>query len=761
MADDNITLTIDGREVTTRTGTSILKAAEQAGIYIPFLCTHPDLVSLGNCRLCIVKVGGMADLPLSCETEATQGMVVTTETPELQELRQESLAKILAEHPHACLDCWRRMSCKPSDTCLQEASVEETCVSCLKNKHCEFQRLVDYIGVDCDIPYNPKGHTVIRDNPFLERNDNLCVMCGRCVQICRDVRGVGVYAFDNEENPTQISTVKRGSIKDSGCKFCFACAEVCPTGAIMDVEWQKLLADREAYVVPCSSACPAGIDIPRYVNYVAQSKYSEALAVIREKVPFPGTLGRVCIHPCEQACRRNQLNDSISINELKRVAADRGGDLWREGSKITKRTGRRVAIVGAGPAGLTAAFYLAKAGHSVTVFEALPQPGGMMRIGIPEYRLPRNILASEIDVIRETGVEIKTNTRVESVDSLLKDGFNAVFIAVGAHQGIKMGCEGENLPGVINSVTFLRQVNLGEKVKAGDKVAVIGGGNAAIDAARMVLRTGVKEVTIIYRRTRTEMTAAPEEIEDALDEGIKIVFLAAPSRISKSNGKLLLECVRMELAEPDASGRARPVTTKGSEYTAEYDTIIAAIGQVPDIPEQFGLRTGRDNTIQVNPRSLKTNKGGVFAGGDAVSGAASVIEAIAMARQAASAIDKYLGGNGVIDETLAPVEQTSGYLGKDKEFADRRRLKTQLISRHERLKGFAEARPALTPEQARMEAGRCLRCDLRLKISPVMQAPQNIVTYTVTIEVVRPRSGRSHLTAKIVRPEQVGTRASH
>jgi NADPH-dependent glutamate synthase beta subunit-like oxidoreductase len=270
----------------------------------------------------------------------------------------------------------------------------------------------------------------------------------------------------------------------------------------MDIEQPKHPADRKAYVVPCSSACPACIDIPRYVNYIVQGKYSEALAVIREKVPFPGTLGRVCAHPCEPACRRSQLNEPISIKELKRVAADRGGDLWRQGSKLAKRSRKRVAVVGAGPAGLTAAFYLAKAGHSVTVFEALSQPGGMMRVGIPEYRLPRNILAAEIDVIREAGVKIKTNTKVESVDSLLKDGFRAVFVAVGAHQGIKLGCEGENLPGVIDGVTFLRQVNLGEKVNVGDRVAVIGGGNAAIDAARMVLRTGAKEVTIVYRRTR-------------------------------------------------------------------------------------------------------------------------------------------------------------------------------------------------------------------------------------------------------------------
>jgi len=720
---DEITLYIDGQEVKTKAGTTVLRAAQQAGIYIPFLCDHPDLTPTGHCRLCLVQIEGMDDFPLACTTEATAGMVVTTETPELQERRREVLEKIVTEHPCACLECWRQERCSPFDICLRTVAVDQRCVICPANEHCEFQRLVDYIGIDRTIPYHPKRYTLQRDNPFYYRDYNLCVVCGRCVRICRDVRGVEVYAFDDEENPTKVDTVKGGSVKDSGCRFCFACVEVCPTGAIIDREVQKLRTSREAYVVPCSDACPAHVDIPRYVHYVAEGNYGEALAVIREKAPFPGSLGRVCIHPCEQACRRSSLNDPISIKELKRVAADLGDEQWRLGSKIAEPSGKRVAVVGAGPAGLTAAFYLAKAGHSVTVFEALPEPGGMMRVGIPEYRLPRHILAAEIDIIRETGVEIKTNTRIESVDSLLEEGFNAVFTAIGAHQGTKMGCEGEDLPGVMDGVTFLRQMNLGQKVDIGDKVAVIGGGNAAIDAARVTLRTGAKEVTIVYRRTRAEMPAAPEEVDDALDEGVQIVFLAAPSRITRSNSKVQLECIRMRLGEPDASGRRRPVPIKGSEYTTEYDSVIAAIGQMPEIPEQFALKIGRGNTIQVDRRSMQTSKEGVFAGGDAVSGAASVIEAIAAGRQAASAIDKYLGGSGVIDETLAPVEEASGWLGKDEGFADRTRLEVHLIPLEERLKGFAEAKPALTPEQAHMEAGRCFRCDLRLKISQVLLAP--------------------------------------
>ncbi|MDY6892557.1 MAG: FAD-dependent oxidoreductase [Chloroflexota bacterium] len=721
-----ITITIDGQEVRTESGKTVLRAAQDAGIYIPFLCDHPDLTPVGQCNMCVVSIVGTADYPLACKTEVAQGMVVTTDSAELQVRRREALGKILSEHPHACLECWRRERCSPFDVCLRTVAVDQHCLICPKNGFCEFQRLVDYVGIEPDLAYNPKGYTVLRDNPFYERNYELCVLCGRCVRVCRDVRGIGVYAFDNEENPTRVDTVKGGSVGDSGCKFCFACVEVCPTGAIVDkMPLTKIVKNREGYIVPCSDACPAHIDIPRYVNYVKEGKYGEALAVVREKVPFPGSLGRVCIHPCEQACRRDALSDSIGIKDLKRVAADMGDDQWKKGSRKSASTGKKVAVVGAGPAGLTAGFYLAKAGHKVVVYEALPEAGGMMRVGIPEYRLPRDILGGEIDIIRDAGVEIRTNTRVESVDSLLKEGYDAVFVGIGAHEGMKIGVDGEELPGVMDGATFLREANLGRKVDIKGKVAIIGGGNAAMDAARVSLRVGAKEVVMVYRRTRAEMPADPEEIIDSLDEGVQMVFLAAPSKITQSNGKLSLECIKMELGEPDASGRRRPVPIKGSEYATEFDNIIAAIGQAPLISDEFGIKIGRGNTIQVNKKTMETSKPGVFAAGDAVTGAASVIEAIAGARQAASAIDKYLGGDGIIKEVLAPVEEASLNLDKDDgpPFADRKRIETHLIPLEERLKGFTEAKPCLSGDQAHDEAGRCLRCDLRLKITRPPLAP--------------------------------------
>jgi formate dehydrogenase beta subunit len=719
---DEITVTIDGKELKTREGITVLRVAQEAGIYIPALCDHPDLTPVGYCGLCLVEVEGGGEIQ-ACKTEAKDGMAVMTDTPAIQNKREEALEKILTEHPHMCLDCWRRERCEPFDICLRSTAVTQHCVYCPKNGHCELQKVVDYIGIRPEIPFHSKEYPVEKDNPFFIRDYNLCIACGRCVRVCRDVRGVGVYVLDDEENPTKVLTAKGGSTQDSGCRFCFACVEVCPTGAIIDREVEKLYADREAYIVPCSNACPAHIDIPRYVDYIAQEKYNEALAVIREKVPFPGTLGRVCIHPCEEACRRSQLNDPISIKELKRAAADRGGDQWKLNSKVSEPTGKRVAIVGAGPAGLTAAYYLAKSGHEATVFEALPEPGGMMRVGIPEYRLPRDILADEIQIIRDVGVNIITNTRIESIESLFEQKYDAVLLSIGAHQGTKIGVEGEDLPGVMDGASFLREVNLGKKVRLGDKVAVIGGGNSAIDSARVALRSGAREVTIIYRRTRTEMPASPEEVEDAIQEGIKINFLQNPSKITRNSNGLDVECIRMQLGEPDASGRRRPVPIPGSEFTTYFDSVIAALGQIPEIPSKFTVKVSRGNTLQIDNATLQTSIKGVFAAGDAVTGPASVIGAIAAGRQSAISIDKYLGGSGIIDEVLAPDEKRSGWLGKDDEFANRRREEPDLIPVEKRIDNFVEVKPVLAPPEAKREANRCFRCDLRLKLTPVMQPP--------------------------------------
>jgi len=460
---------------------------------------------------------------------------------------------------------------------------------------------------------------------------------------------------------------------------------------------------------PCSHICPAGIDVPRYVRFISQGKPAEALAVIREKIPFPAVCGLVCFHPCEAKCRRAQLDEAIAIRMLKRFAAEHDTGLWKQDSGVATSTGRRVAIVGSGPAGLTAAYYLAKLGHSVTVFEALPEPGGMMKVGIPDYRLPQDVLQADIDEIKATGVEIKTNTRIESLEDILGQGYEAIFLAIGAHQGLKIGVEGEDSPRVMECVNFLRDVNLGKNLDIGKKVAVIGGGNAAIDSARTALRLGAKEVTIIYRRTQAEMPASPGEVEEALIEGVQIYFLAAPSRIIARDGRVDLECIRMELGEMDTSGRRRPEPVKGSEFTISFDTIIAAIGQRPGVPSRFNLRLGRGSVIQTDPDTLATDVTGVFAGGDAVSGPASVIEAIAAGRQAAISIDKYLGGAGDIDEMLTPVEEAVTPLEESEE---KRRVEMLTLPLEQRLNDFSQVELSYSDQMAIEEALRCLRCDL-------------------------------------------------
>jgi NADH-quinone oxidoreductase subunit F len=459
---------------------------------------------------------------------------------------------------------------------------------------------------------------------------------------------------------------------------------------------------------PCSHTCPANIDVPRYVRFIAAGKPDAALAVIREKIPFPAVCGRVCFHTCEDKCRRGQIDESIAIRILKRFASDNDNGLWKQNLKIAEPTGKRVAIIGSGPAGLTAAYYLAKSGHSVTVFEALPEPGGMMRFGIPNYRLPKNVLKNEIQEIANLGVEIRTNSRIVSPESLLRDNYASVFIATGAHQGMKLGIAGETNPGVSDCITFLRDVSLGKPVRIGKRVAVIGGGNAAIDSARTALRLGAKEVRIHYRRTRDEMPANPEETEQALAEGIQIQYLIAPVQINLQNNILELECVRMKLGMADYSGRRRPKPIKGSEFKTKYDNIIVAIGHTPEIPEEFGLPIDKGNIIKVNPDSLATGKKGIFAGGDAVTGPASVIEAIAAGRLAAVSIDKYLGGSGVIDETLAPPEKELPPL---EEAEEKRRPKMRMLSIFRRINSFDEVELGFTKRKAREEAMRCLRCD--------------------------------------------------
>jgi len=736
---DMIRLTIDGISVEAEKGVTVLQAAQQAGVYIPTLCYHPDLQPYGGCRLCIVEIENMRGLPTACTTPATEGMKVTTRNLQLQELRRAFLQLILTEHPNACLTCHRRQRCSPYDICLRNVSVTERCVSCPNNEQCELQYLVDYIGIDeMTIPYKYKELPVdYHREPLIHRDYNLCILCGRCVQMCADTRGIEAISFVRRGFQTVVSTAYERPLQESGCRFCGACVEVCPTGALTDAgaEYNPESDAGISLSVPCKDACPAGINVPLYTYLIGEGKYQEALAIIREKVPFPGTLGRVCIHPCEEACRRSALNDPISIKFLKRFVADHDAGTWKIRARKNPPTDKKVAVVGSGPAGLTAAYYLAKAGHAVTVFEQFSQAGGMMRVGIPDYRLPPEVLDGEIAVIKEAGVEIKLDTRIESVDTLFEQGYNAVFLAIGAHSGMTLGVEGEYLPGVYDGASFLRDVNLGKKVEMGKRIAVIGGGNSAIDSARVALRLGAEAVTIVYRRTRAEMPASPEEVEAALEEGIKIEFLTGHLKVRQEGGHLVMTCNRNELGEPDASGRRRPVPIKGSEFDVAYDIIIGAIGQRPDVPADFNVKTGRGNVIQTHAATLATSRKGVWAGGDAATGAASVIQAIAAGRTAAGSIDMYLGGDGVIDEELTDNRKIGACAGiTPEDFHSQPRVKMPCLPVERVVDNFIEVETGL-PEAATVAEGkRCFQCGFRLQISAAPRPPADKKRLTGTLE---------------------------
>jgi NADH-quinone oxidoreductase subunit F len=478
-------------------------------------------------------------------------------------------------------------------------------------------------------------------------------------------------------------------------------------------------------ISPCQHTCPAGINVPKYVAHVAAGEPLEAVETIRERNPFPAICGRICSHPCEFRCRRGELDEPVAIRAIKRYAADwYFNNVTEDPEPFPMVHSQRVAVVGAGPTGLSCAYFLAKAGYPVTVFEALPIGGGMLSVAVPEFRLPRAVIDKEIDYIAKKGVEIRYNTPINvnyTVEDLKKEGYEAVFIAAGAQRSQRLGIPGEleDVTGFYYGLRFLRDVKLGRTAPVGRRVAVIGGGNVALDAARTALRLGAEQVSIYYRRSREEMPVTEVEYDQAVAEGIQVNFLANPTRVVSDNWQLSgLQVTRMELGEPDESGRRRPRPVEGSDFFAEADTVIAAVGQAPDLsflPADSALERTRWETLVVDSNKLATNVEGVFAGGDFVRGPGMVIEAIADGRRAAMAIDKYLKGDtsrveiydlktSVVAE--APVSET------EETWEAQPRLAEPVLPTQERKRSFAEVELPFSEEVAVQEAKRCLRCDL-------------------------------------------------
>lgn len=687
-------ITIDGIRLDVPEGKNVLECALENGIYIPHLCHHKDLSPLGSCRMCMVEVEGEEGAVTSCTLKAKDGMAIKTKTEEITRLRMLALELLLAGHP-------------------------EDCSTCPKYGSCELQMLIQYIGPKTGrLKLRTKGFKEQKENPLLLHDMNRCVLCGRCVRACNELRGVKVLQYQKKEMETYVGTIHDKLLKDADCRFCGACAEVCPTGTIRDKQMDSEVKKEDA-VVPCRHACPAHTDIPRYIRHVKNGEYDEAAAVIREKVPFPKALGYICTHVCELKCKRGEVNEAMAIRGIKRYATDHDtGSVWKGKGKQLQDTGKKVCVVGGGPAGLTAAYYLRKQGHAVTVKEALPTVGGMMAYGIPSYRLPREIIAEEAEVIARQGVQIEVNEKVEKPLELLQE-YDAVLMAIGGHKGVRLPMEGNGLDGVILNADFLRNASMGKETGIGRKIIVLGGGNVAFDCARTAKRLGAQEIHLACLEAREAMTADNEEIQQAQEEGIIVHPAQTFERITGKEHVTGVDFMNVKSFAFDENRRAVIEKEEGSEHHIDADTVIFAVGQRPDITEEAGLELGRGNTIAVKDtdRQKESSVQGIFGAGDAIYGTKSVIMAIESGREAASEIDRYLGGDGDISEILAPVGDAEPYIGQCPGFGYLEKKQTQVDEPGKRADNFNLYDHGISDGDICAEAGRCLQCDLRLKIA--------------------------------------------
>jgi NADPH-dependent glutamate synthase beta subunit-like oxidoreductase/ferredoxin len=574
---------------------------------------------------------------------------------------------------------------------------------------------------------------------------NRCTGCRTCIVACRNYHEIVDHATAMpNEIPyfLRVENRSRGTFPDLAvdtwvvpCQHCGEpnCVGACPEGAISkdpetgivridedicngcNVAEGEVSADKQL-TSPCKAECPAHMNVQGYVALVAKGKFQEALKLMKEDNPLPAICGRVCDHPCESSCSRGEIDEPVAINAIKRFVADL--DLHAETRyvpKIKKKKDDKVAVVGSGPAGLSCAYFLAREGFQVTIFEKAPVLGGMLTTGIPSYRLPQNLIEAEIQIIRDMGVDMKTGVEIGkdlTVEQLRREGYKAIFIGIGAQECKTLGVEGEDLEGVHPGVDFLSKVNLGEAPKLGKRIAVIGGGNVALDAVRSARRLGGEEACIIYRRSRDERFAIAEEIKECQDEGIPINTLTQPVRFIGENGRVRqIECVKMQLGEPDESGRRTPEPVSGSEFTIEVDAVITALGQETDwacLTPECACQLTDWGTMNVDPLTLQSDDPDIFAGGDAVTGPRTVIEAIAAAKEAAISIDRFIRGED-LREGREKEWAVAAEVQKEKYHAAKR-AQMPVLEPEERVNNFDEVQLGLTEETAVEEAKRCLGC---------------------------------------------------
>lgn len=748
-----LSFTIDGQQVTCSEGMTILEAADRAGIYIPRMCHHPDLPPAteviwagcvyqvdskltgeksdapagddAQCNLCLVQIDGEPEPVNSCVTPARNGLIVITNAEEVIRRRKQALSKLLTDHPHACLTCAQKEGCSRTD-CSSNVPVEERC--CVLLGRCELEKVSDYIGIPGDTPrYVPANRPVSKDDPLFERDYNLCIGCLRCVRICRKVHGTDVPGATWHEDRLWVGTLTGARLREAQCRFCGACVEVCPTGALRDRE--GIPSVRRDAPVPCMGNCPAGIDIPRYVRAIAAGQYNDAMNIIRERVPFPGVLGYVCFRPCEDHCRRKEIDDSLAICDLKRYVADTILPSDYPPGEKRPDTGKKVAVAGSGPAGASAAYYLQILGHDVSLFDREEKLGGMLRYGIPDYRLPSDVLDREMKILETVGVTFHTGHHLNSeqkVDELKAQGFDAVFIATGAPVSKALQIEGSDLTGIYPGLEFLKSAKLSQAPRIEGQVVVIGGGNVAIDAAMTAVRLGARSVQMVCLECREEMPAHDWEIAQAEEEGVRIECSWGPKRFIAAGDQVagieLKKCTRVF----DEQGRFDPQYDDAETKQIKADAVVVTIGQQADadlLAHVSGLSMGPASTLKVD-ENFAFGLDGIFAAGDVTRGPSSVVEAIADGRRVADIIDRYLGGNGLAEVEHTLTELETAPLGTSYETFEQARHKAQSPALAKRTSGFGLIQNTFSEQVARAEATRCLQCHLRQNITEVVLPPE-------------------------------------